>query len=76
MEEQYLTKYDEVLLLDKGFAYEVFGTLCGTDSAGHEWFVDTEQPGEYLTFYATNPEKGLLLSGRTMTRQEFEETFT
>jgi hypothetical protein len=69
-----LTKYDEVLLLDKGFRTEVFGTLWGTSRAGLVYAADLDQPGEYITFYPSAKD-GLLETGRTMTREEFEETF-
>lgn len=75
MDEYVLTKHDEVLLLNKGFTYETFGTLWNRDSAGDMWCCDPAQPGEYLTFYGESNGGGVLSSGRTLTRQEFEELF-
>lgn len=74
MEEDILQKKDEVLLLDKQFTYSLYGTLQGTDKQGRCWFVDINQPGEFLIFY---PEAsvGLLETGRTISREVFGELF-
>jgi hypothetical protein len=69
-----LTKYDEVLLLDKGFRREIYGTLWKKDKHGTNWCCDPEERGEYLQWYPGSM-KGVLETGRTMSRQEFEELF-
>lgn len=73
--EYVLTKYDEVLLLDKGFTYEVFGTMWGKSRDGCSWCCDPSLPGEHLMFAPTTPKAGLLCHFRTMSRETFEELF-
>ena len=75
MDEYVLTKHDEVLLLNKGFMYETFGTLWGTSRNGDHWCCDPSMAGEYLMFAPCTPRPGLLHYFRTLTRQEFEELF-
>lgn len=75
MDEYVLTKHDEVLLLNKNFKYEPFGTLWGTSRNGDHWCCDPSMPGEYLQLACAAVRPGLLCAFRTMTRQEFEELF-
>jgi hypothetical protein len=76
MNEYVLTKRDEVLLLDKGFTQEVFGTYWGKDKSGYLWCSDMDQPGEYLMLAQAMPiTGGVMCEFRTMTRQEFDELF-
>lgn len=74
MEEYILEKHDEVLLLDKGFEVEVFGTYWRTDKEGNSWCVDLSTPGNYMLFQQMLPDYHLS-GGRTMTRERFEELF-
>lgn len=74
--EYVLTKYDEVLLLDKGFTQEVFGTFWGKDREGNLWCYDRDQPGEYLLLAQAMPiTGGVMCEFSTMTRAKFEELF-
>jgi hypothetical protein len=74
--EYVLTKYDHVLLLNKGFTQEVFGTFWGKDKDGNLWCSDMDQPGEYLMLAQAMPiTGGLMCEFSTMTRNRFEELF-
>lgn len=74
MEEYLLEKSDEVLLLDKGFHQEVFGTYWRSDKDNNAWCVDLSSAGNYMLF-AVMHSPGLLTTSQTMSRERFEEIF-
>ena len=72
-EQDYVTPYDQPLLLARGFKYGIAQeVLWGKDKDGHDWQAWEE--GEYYKLGMAD-DNGRIPSRTTMLRETFEQLF-
>lgn len=72
-EQDYITPYDEALLLSRGFKYGISQeVLWGTSVDGRDWQAWEE--GEYYKFGFLTPQRRIE-SRSTMLRETFDQLF-